>query len=133
MKKLLIILGSLLTIAILGAWLYLFTYGTPENGGEIFSRFGFGKNTDIPEVIVDREDAAVDVGEGESGNVERLRQLTVRPVAGAGFSDTGIFYVEEGTGHVYHIDLATGEEKLLSGTTIPGARHALFSERIRHC
>ncbi len=127
-KTILISIGALLILLIVGVWVYLFMYGAPKSADEVFTRFGFGDSVPEPEVIVERTDEpVVDVsGEGDTAP-EKLRQLTVRPVAGATFTELGILYVEEGTGHVYHIDLDTGTEKLLSGTTIPGARDASFS------
>lgn len=125
-KTILISVGVLSIFAIVGVWLYLFLYGAPENGGDIFARFG-SEGDENADVVVMGE-GTVDVGNEDSASApQKLRQLTTRPVAGAGFTESGILYIEEGTGHLYHIDLGTGEETLLSGTTLPGARDASFS------
>jgi hypothetical protein len=60
-----------------------------------------------------------------------LRQLTTRHVAGYGefelASTTYIFYMESGVGHIYGINLKTGEEERISVTTIPNTKTADFS------
>ncbi len=125
-KSILITIGVLIILLILGVWAYLFTFGKPANSGEIFARFGAGKDATTPAVLP--EDTRVDTGDtSQSGASQALKQLTTRPVAGAGFVEGGIRYVEQGTGHIYAIDFATGVETLLSGTTIPGTRSAVFS------
>jgi hypothetical protein len=126
MKKPLIIgivvLTSLLIIAL---WVYLLMYGKPEQGADIFTRFG-GTNAEVavsetsPNENVTNEEATLQAQ-------KRLRQLSLRPIAGASFTGTGILYAEQGTGHLYHIDLTTGNETLVSGTTIPGAQSAVFA------
>jgi hypothetical protein len=123
-KTLLITFGALLILLIIGVWAYLFAYGTPQSGDNIFTRFGFNDTDSLP---VMETPATVDVDDTSDGVPQNLRQLTARPVAGATFTETGILYVEEGTGHVYHIDLGNGEEKLMSGTTIQGTHRATFS------
>jgi hypothetical protein len=76
------------------------------------------------------EDTTIDVGEQIQGGWEQaLRQLTTRPVAGAVQSSVNeITYVEQGTGHIYSINLIDGKETLKSGTTIQQASEALFSK-----
>lgn len=125
-KSILITIGVLIILLVIGVWAYLFTFGKPANSSEIFARFGAGKDATVPVVLP--EDTRVDTGDtSHSGASQALKQLTTRPVAGAGFVKGGIRYVEQGTGHIYTIDFATGVETLLSGTTIPGTRSAVFS------
>lgn len=126
-KTILIVVGIVLILLIMGVWAYLFMYGAPKDADEVFTRFGFGNSIPEPGVIIKEEEPAVDVSDSNDTSPERLRQLTLQPVAGAVFTELGILYAEEGTGHIYHIDLDTGEEKLLSGTTIPGTYDAVFS------
>lgn len=123
-RPLTIAIIALIVILLTGAWVYLFVHGSPKSAGDVFTRFGFGdapppEMPGTPTVDVAPVDA--------SGTPERLKQLTTRPVAGAAFTAGGIEYVEQGTGHVYSIDLGSGEEKLESGTTIAGAERATFS------
>ncbi len=123
-KTILIIIGTLLILIILGVWAYLFTFGSPKNGSEVFSNFGIGGNSSdvaVHDSVVDVQDINI------AGKIQKLKQLTVRPVAGASFVDGGIRYVEQGTGHIYQINTANGSESLISGTTLPGAREAVFS------
>ncbi len=126
MKKIYIIIGVLIFLLVVGVWAYLFTYGTSGADG-VFAQFGAGKDSDNPAPV--QEPTYVDVSDVETatGAPQALKQLTTRPVAGAGFVEGGIRYVERGTGHVYQIDLFSGTESLVSGTTIPGTQTALFS------
>lgn len=128
-KKIFITLGVILTLLIVGVWAYLFTFGTPKDSAEIFTNFGLGGDsgdvTPLPEpTIIDTADTTA------AGTPQALKQLTTRPVAGAVFMNegNGVRYVEQGTGHVYSIDLVSGVETLISGTTLPGTREALFSK-----
>jgi len=125
-KTIFITIGVVIIILILGIWAYLFTYGKPASTGDIFANFGIGGG-DAPEAI-QTDDTKIDVTGGEGNEIARkLRQLTTRPVAGALFVNNSIRYVEQGTGHIYEIDLSTGTETLLLGTTIPQAASAVFS------
>lgn len=129
-KSVLITIGILIILLIIGIWVYLFMFGAPKNSAEVFARFGVGSDAETP---VLPENTNVDVGAvSNEGAPQALKQLTTRPVAGAGFVDGGIRYVEQGTGHIYAIDLTTGAETLLSGTTIPGTRSAVFSPNGSH-
>lgn len=123
-KSTLIIILTLITALLASVWVYFIFFGTPEKTSEIFSDFGIGEDRELNPVSP--EDTRVDVAL-DAGNAQNLRQLTIRPVAGAGFNEDGIRYIEQGTGHLYHINLSTGVETLVSGTTIPLTTHALFS------
>ena len=128
MKKIILItFGILIVLGVLGVWVYLFTFGAPKNSAEVFGRFGIGNNanTDVVPVHV-TEPITIDVGKGTEEK-QKLRQLTTRPVAGAVFVGVEIMYVEQGTGHIYTINLDTGEEKLINGTTIQRSAEAVFS------
>jgi hypothetical protein len=129
MKKLLLILGVVLILLLGAAWAYVFIYGVPENAEEIFGRFD--RAGDAPVFTGDENSGDIDVGDRSDGMnegvVSRLRQLTTRPVAGAIFTPEGIRYVERGTGHVYQIDLVSGGERMVSGTTLQRTIRAIFS------
>ncbi len=124
-KTIFISIGVLILLIVLGVWAYLFTYGTPKNTDELFARFGFGEETIISTttspVVVDTNP------NDEKKKDQKLKQLTTRPVAGAVFTPNGIRYVEQGTGHVYQINLKNDAETLISGTTIPQTTDAVFS------
>lgn len=127
MKKPILITALIVTILIiLGVWVYFFLYGTQENTDGTFARFGIGGERG--DVLVPAEDTRIDVGDANTGLPQKLRQLTTRPVAGASFDAVGIRYVEQGTGHIYHINLQSGVETIISGTTIPHTAHAIFSK-----
>jgi len=122
-----IIIGIVIFIILLivGVWAYLFIYATPESRDEVFARFGIGRETSngapSPTNTPGTNENTLPQGE------RALRQLTLKPVAGATFINSGILYVEQGTGHIYRINFDSFTETLVSGTTIPGARDALFS------
>ena len=128
MKKPILITALILTILIvLGLWIYLLLFGAPKSTADVFARFGIGGEQEV--TPVETPDTRIDVATStEMGVIQKLRQLTTRPVAGAAFDDAGIRYIEQGTGHMYHIDLRNGEEILMSGTTIPHTTTALFSQ-----
>ena len=125
-KTILITVGTLIILTIVGVWVYLFMYGTPQSSEEIFANFGKGNTADT---VAPQNDAIVDVSDvAQDGERQPLKQLTTRPVAGAGFVEGGIVYVEQGTGHIYHIDLSSGKEEIIRSVTIPGAHEATFSK-----
>ena len=128
-KSLIITIGIILILLVLGVWLYLLFFGTPENGDDVFSNLGFGNapvvtEQTIPDELVTTETAPT------IDTKDALRQLTTRSVAGFGLVSTSSYrirYAERGTGHVYEIDAATGSEVRVSGTTIPQIVDAVFS------
>lgn len=128
-KTILITIGTLIILGVVGVWIYLFTYGTPQNADEVFGRFGIGNNAQTEFAPIQTNNPAViDVGETtDEGAGQRLKQLTTRPVAGATFVGSEILYVEQGTGHIYSINLDTGKETLVNGTTIKQSAEAVFS------
>ena len=126
MKKTIIISVAIILILIVGGvWAYLFTYGTPQSTSEVFTKFGIGGEELVSTVTP--ETTRIDVGETETGTPQKLRQLTTRPVAGAVIVGDTLSYVEQGTGHLYTINLTNGTETLSRGTTIPQTIDALFS------
>jgi hypothetical protein len=131
-KTLLIIGGALIVIIVVAIWVYLFMYGKPANSGEVFAKFGFGGRDTSGDIQPSVPSTPTDFESVVSTTPTKLRQLTTRPVGGAQFTDTGIRYVEQGTGHVYDINLTSGEETLVSGTTIPQTTSATFSNDGTH-
>ncbi|MEZ4200462.1 MAG: hypothetical protein R3B69_02620 [Candidatus Paceibacterota bacterium] len=65
-----------------------------------------------------------------------LNQLTVRPVAGFSYATSGagnlVFYVERGTGHVYQLNLTTGEEQRIEWCYSMSTVAAVFSTDQSH-
>lgn len=131
-RSIFIIIGIIIVLILLAVWIYVLFFGNPKNLEEAFNRFGFGDTTDttiIEEPIIEEEEnPVVDVN-----SEEKLRQLTTKPVIGyqeVRFSTTSkptIYFVEAGTGHIFSIDLNSGEEKRVSGTTIPNSYNAAIT------
>jgi hypothetical protein len=133
MKKItLIIIGITAVIVLFLVWVYLLIYGTPTKVNEFFTDFSFFSGEAVTEITpdptpVDETPVVVDVVK------DKLRQLTTRPVIGFyEFQATTtepkfIHYAEAGTGHIYQINLVSGEEIRLSNTTVPNAETAVFS------
>jgi len=129
-RALIITIGIVIIILILGVWVYLMLFGTPEKGGDVFTNLGFELSvqdtTIAPPVDSQPIETLVDTQSGAA-----LRQLTTRPIAGFAFisasSSTYVRYVERGTGHMYQINLDTGVENILSRTTVPRVTKAIFS------
>ncbi|MAZ56307.1 hypothetical protein CL653_00755 [bacterium] len=129
-KSLLVTIGISVFILIALVWLYLFLFGAPESSSDLFADLGFETSDQpITPVIVEEGEDFSTIGAVNSP----LRQLTVRPVAGfvatSIASSTKIRYAEQGTGHIYELDLETGQESRISGTTIPRVNEAVFSDR----
>jgi hypothetical protein len=125
-KKTLVIVGILIFMGVIAAWVYVLVNGpTDANNGDSFTQFGDGGDSGY--VPPPDNQMITDVRVEENPAEKRLRQLTTNPVAGAVFAENGIYYVEQGTGHLRHINLVTGSETLVSGKTIPGAYEAIFS------
>ncbi len=130
-KPILITIGILIILLIIGVWVYLFMFGAPKDSADVFARFGIGGDEVTPPIPV--TPSTVDVTNvGENNAPQKLKQLTTRPVAGAVFVMDGIRYVEQGTGHVHEINLTTGAESLISGTTVAETAGATFSDDGTH-
>ncbi|MFM2423775.1 MAG: hypothetical protein RLZZ70_162 [Candidatus Parcubacteria bacterium] len=128
MKKFLIIgvIGTILTIVV-AFWVYSFLYGNPNNSAGMFSNLGiFEADNSVPlDTEIPRDTTT------ETPPVDALRQLTTKAVVGVRLLTTGTStvarLVEAGTGHVFDINLATGNETRRSGISIPVASEAAVS------
>ncbi len=131
MKKITFIILGVISIILLSVWAYLLFVHTPSEEGGLFADFGWFTNQDVTPIEV----LPPVVEEVPLVNVAgpRLRQLTTKPVAGyvEVYSTSSepyfIRYVEAGLGHIYEINMETGEEVRISNTTIPQANKAEFS------
>ncbi len=131
MKKITFIILGTICIILLSVWAYLLFFHTPSEKGGFFADFGWFTNQDITPVEVlppvAEEVPLVNV------TGPRLRQLTTKPVAGYTevYSTSSesylVRYVEAGLGHIYEINMETGEETRISNTTLPQAMRAEFS------
>lgn len=117
-----IIIGALLVFVLLGIWIYILFFGSPTNNSDTFADLNFGDTTDGTFVVTELppETSTVDIN-----GPERLRQLTTKPTIGYqeimrdASSTPEILYIEGGTGKIFSINIATGEEKRISATTVP--------------
>lgn len=127
-----IIIGIVLVVILFSIWVYILIGGdvTPEDK---YSDLDFNNTTDA---VVERpwegstntEDSIVNVGK-----LSKLKQLTTSPVAGfqeiksTPSSTPEVYYTEVGTGHIYSIDLETGQVIRVSGTTVPATQKAVIT------
>lgn len=140
-----LIISAVLVVVLLAVWLYLMFFANSDGEPEVIEGSGeFAQFDDLG------EDSDTNNGLGVGGNSQGqfgspengvpgdegfewpiLRQLTTRNVIGyqeiEKASSTKVVFMESGVGHIYEIDLDTGEEKRVSATTIPDAREAVFS------
>lgn len=128
-----ILLSVILIIILLGVWIYVLFFGTPQNIDETFTNFGFGDTQD-PAFVPTPIDTTPKGPTVDTTSLDRLRQLTSEPVIGyqevkATASSTPVlYYIAAGTGHIFSIDLTSGEEERISGTTIPAIRQAALTQ-----
>lgn len=126
-KTILIAVGALLIIIMVAIWLYLFIFGKPESSEQIFTNLGFTNETDTVSPGTGVNTTPTENAMGDTGRSSHITQITNRPVAGAFIADNDVRFVEQGTGHIYEINIQSGDEKIISGTTIPQTMHAVFS------
>jgi hypothetical protein len=126
------IVSGVLVVVLLAAWVYVLFFSTPgtSNDDDLFADFPFGGSDTgvIAEPITTEEEPTIDLTSQEA-----LRQLTLDPVVGfqevrtSSTSNPALYYVTAGTGHVFTINLTSGEEKRISGTTIAQASHSAIT------
>ncbi len=128
-QQVFIIVGALIVLVLVAVWAYLLFFGTPQTANDVFAELGLSGSEDtfvVPPPIAE---------EVSTVNMERpkLRQLTTKPVIGfreivtATNTVPSLYYAEMGTGHIFSINLGSGEEVRISGTTIPKASVAEIS------
>ncbi len=122
-KKLLIIIGSVSIVLLLGAWIYLFVFGTPDSIDQALNNLN-SPSTPYEQPIVANPSSTLPVGSTD------LSQLSTRYVAGFAIDNNSenpsVRYVEKGTGHIYEINTGNGTEERIDGTTIAGTVEAYF-------
>lgn len=129
-KSIIVTIGVVLILIVLGVWGYLLFFGTPKGSDEIFANLGIGTGGSVTDTGVAIEETSSEEGSQLAMGGASLQQLTTRPVAGFGYVGTSskkVRYVEQGTAHVYEIDLESGEESRIAATTIPRVVDAVFS------
>lgn len=128
-QTILIATGTVLILAVCGVWVYLLIFGTPESAQEFFTSFG-GEETAREFIPTSNTGAETTIAIGNTA----LEQITTRPVAGYAFieptsttSTPVIMYAEQGTGHVYEIDLDANTEERVLGKTFSTITDAVFA------
>ena len=128
MKKTIFITVIILSILIIvSVFIYLFMFGKPKDTNEVFTHFGLGNNSVVHENNQNPITPSSNFESVVNTHSSRLQQITTRPVAGAYATDEIIRYIEQGTGHIYEINIKTGEETLEGSATIPQTNEAVFS------
>lgn len=139
LKNILLVSGTLLILLLVAVWAYLLLFGTPSSLNNTFADLGLvAPTTERPLPVVEDPAASQVALDG------KLQQLTTRQVAGYIYltngtssattttevfadNDRSLRYAERGTGHIYEINLTTGTETRMSGTTIGQTVEAHFS------
>lgn len=127
-KKFFILLGLLVIILLVAIWGYLFLNANPDTAEDVFGNLNPGGEV-LPPLNPNPEVSTSTI------NLDRpkLRQLTTKRVIGyaelknSSTTPAVVYYAEEGTGHIYSIDLESGLETRISGTTFAQADQAAFS------
>lgn len=128
-NTILLISGGVVLSCLFAVWMYLLIFDAPENTQEVFADLGLGgAPTSPPPPATDTTPPAP----ATRDLVPRgTTQLTTTPVANARFiggaTTTEIYYAAAGTGHVYTIDLDSGEETRIHNATYPRITDATFA------
>lgn len=132
-KSLVVSIGIILILLVLCVWLYLLFFGTPKNSSDVFTNLGL-ETTARPAATDPVDTTPLELPEDDPTLMldmsKPLNQLTLRPVAGFGYvgtSSSHLRYIERGTGHMFEIDIDTGNERRISGTTVPRVVEGFFS------
>jgi hypothetical protein len=129
-KKLLLIVGFIFAIiVVVSFWIYSFFNGSPTALDDRFTNFPWNNNTDSFE---GQDFGSIDDFPMINVRGNSLRQLTFRSVLTyvevLDIDKRLMRYLEAGTGHIYEINMETGEEIRLSNITIPNAYEAIFTQ-----
>ncbi|MEZ4103880.1 MAG: hypothetical protein R3B60_01185 [Candidatus Paceibacterota bacterium] len=125
-QQILIISGAIVILILVAVWVYLLFFGTPKSVQDVLVKLGTVGEEEVNNTEENKEPTINTTG-------PNLRQLTTKSVAGfteINNPDSGaanipiIYYAEKGTGHVFSINLETGEENKISGTTVAETNHA---------
>ena len=128
MKPWILIASGIVLALLLIFWMFLFFAGDDAKA-DLFNALNFGDTTGEDFGFEELFDTSND---GEGG-VAALRQLSLRRVAGympyaaTASSSATVYVTEAGTGHIYTIDPASGQENRISNITIPTAVQSVFS------
>jgi len=127
-KPLVVTIAVVILLVAIFVWLYLFIFGWPEKTKDVFVDLGLLTEPappPPPNPILVEEKTVVSL----SGSP--LQQLTTRSVAGYRVFGGTVWYVEQGTGHVYELR-DSGAERRVSNTSVPVVTDAWVSPRGKH-
>ena len=123
-RPIFIIVGTILVFILLGVWIYVLFFSSPATSTtNTYTDLDIGDTTDPDSIPV--TNTATDEPTVNVTSPDRLRQITTKPTIGYeevtrdASSTPEVYYIEAGTGHIFSIDLLTGAERRISGTTIP--------------
>jgi len=130
-KQVLVATGLFILVGVCALWIYLLVFGVPKDTNDIFADFGFPvarNDGQAGDTLANQENSSTVA----VSNAEKLSQLTLRPVAGwqtltISSTTEAVVYAEQGTGHIYEININTGAEERIDGTTVPGTKSTIFS------
>lgn len=124
-RPLFILIGAVIIFLLMAVWVYVLFFTSTKEDPDAFANLDLGNTTDPTYVAenIPEEQPVVNVN-----SPQPLRQLTTKPTIGyqevqpTASSSPVVFYIESGTGHIFSIDLTSGEEQRISATTIPASR-----------
>lgn len=131
-RPLFFIISSIIVFFLIIAWVYILFLKpmSSETNNDTYANLDFGDTTETNiEILENKENAPLVDVEDE----KKLKQLTIDSTAGfqevmiTPTSTPKLYYIKSGTGHIYSIDLTTGEETKISGTTIPSTRKGVIT------
>ncbi len=131
-----IIVGIIFILVLLAIWIYVMFFNKPTADPDIYTELEVTGGTDS-EPVTEPDPVTADPLVDVAGQ-EKLRQLTTKPtighqeITGDASTTPKVFWIESGTGHIFSIDLKTGEESRVSATTIPSARKGAITPDGNH-
>jgi hypothetical protein len=129
-RPIFVIVGVVIVFILLLVWLYMLFINNPQSNTDNYADLNLTDTTDNSVITPIEESSLVDIF-----SPEPLRQLTTKTVAGYqevlkdASSTPEVFYAESGTGNIFSINLATGEEVKISKTTVPNSRKAAITPK----
>lgn len=132
-KKLIIIISVVLTlIVVVLVGFYILNQTSNGTDGEptgFKNFFPFGGNN-TPAGTTNISTTTEPAQTGQKNFTQKLRKLSLEPVAGAGTLDikagTSVRYIEKATGHIFEVELFSPNQNRISNTTIPVVYDALW-------
>ncbi len=129
-RPLFIIIGSVVILILLLVWVYVLFLRDDSTSNNDTGNSGIFSNLDLEDTSLDSDEITNGDGSENNGSStteseerKKLRQLTTKQVSGfseinASTSDVA-YFIEAGVGHIYEVDIFTGQEKRISATTFP--------------